>query len=500
VWAAACCLGAQPLDARDALDLHARLGLRCPTWAYRRLVADAGNERLVWPPDRRHVHLNWLIASETLAADGPLSPASHLARAVAWWQQRYDKDDARQARHETRLTPFRHTPAERRRALEQALLALYTDPDAAAPTLGKLAGPGLAEEIHGRLATLAARDQRPPTDVAGRGAVYLPWDLARRPPRTQRILVGLGFGGERYRASTRAGRPPARLGLALSALGIIGLTTLGTGLWHQLYPIPVTIRPTEPVLANPVLATQLPSTIDYAPDGGYTVSLGSARLRETVHAPAGSVLTVDWAWEVVPTVDREGEMEIWRTGSLPAPIRGCEDGWPDRSLIALAAAPTDPQAREVAIALLDAGSADVVAFLGQDWTGRVDDLARLARNGPPDQQTLLLLLDAPGAAADEALGRLPRDIGGAVAAVAIPSDRLRMANAREIPPTYAERAREGVSVDPLATKRCELRVLRGGSFYLSPWVLRSALRAWVEPRLRLDVLGFRCVRVPARQP
>ena len=38
------------------------------------------------------------------------------------------------------------------------------------------------------------------------------------------------------------------------------------------------------------------------------------------------------------------------------------------------------------------------------------------------------------------------------------------------------------------------RALRGGSFSRAPWGLRSALRGWLSPELRLRYLGFRCAR------
>ncbi len=41
---------------------------------------------------------------------------------------------------------------------------------------------------------------------------------------------------------------------------------------------------------------------------------------------------------------------------------------------------------------------------------------------------------------------------------------------------------------------CSERVLRGGSWYFSPWVLRSAYRDWYPSGYRDDVIGFRVAR------
>jgi formylglycine-generating enzyme required for sulfatase activity len=46
---------------------------------------------------------------------------------------------------------------------------------------------------------------------------------------------------------------------------------------------------------------------------------------------------------------------------------------------------------------------------------------------------------------------------------------------------------------------CGRRVLRGGSFDHGPRDLRSAVRYWLEPGLRYDNIGFRCVRGSVRQ-
>jgi len=41
---------------------------------------------------------------------------------------------------------------------------------------------------------------------------------------------------------------------------------------------------------------------------------------------------------------------------------------------------------------------------------------------------------------------------------------------------------------------CELRVLRGGSWFYIPRFLRSALRGWFNPTLRYSGIGFRLAR------
>ena len=53
--------------------------------------------------------------------------------------------------------------------------------------------------------------------------------------------------------------------------------------------------------------------------------------------------------------------------------------------------------------------------------------------------------------------------------------------------------------NPKGPAKGRWRVLRGGSFNLEPRNLRSADRDWGVPGLRLDAIGFRCVRGSVRQ-
>ena len=58
---------------------------------------------------------------------------------------------------------------------------------------------------------------------------------------------------------------------------------------------------------------------------------------------------------------------------------------------------------------------------------------------------------------------------------------------------------DGLLVNPTGPRSGESRVVRGGSSWGPPEVLRSADRDFVRPEGRVRDDGFRCVRVPARQ-
>jgi formylglycine-generating enzyme required for sulfatase activity len=49
-------------------------------------------------------------------------------------------------------------------------------------------------------------------------------------------------------------------------------------------------------------------------------------------------------------------------------------------------------------------------------------------------------------------------------------------------------------IDPKGPDRGKRRVLRGGSWYLNAWNLRSAYRSWYNPELRRYLIGFRVAR------
>ena len=104
--------------------------------------------------------------------------------------------------------------------------------------------------------------------------------------------------------------------------------------------------------------------------GTYHVTLGSAREMQMVsNVPEGAEIPVQWMWQAEPnaTVIPDSNTVLLRAGRLAQPIRPCSQHWPQRSLVVIAASyQEDVKARQLAIRLLDTGSADQV-LIGTDW-------------------------------------------------------------------------------------------------------------------------------------
>jgi hypothetical protein len=91
--------------------------------------------------------------------------------------------------------------------------------------------------------------------------------------------------------------------------------------------------------------------------------------------PAGATIPVTWLWHDEPNAVHleDSDSVILRAGRLAQPIRACTQGWPQRSLVIIAVpfAAADPAVRQLAIRLLDKGSADQV-LLGTDWQKQLE--------------------------------------------------------------------------------------------------------------------------------
>jgi formylglycine-generating enzyme required for sulfatase activity len=182
----------------------------------------------------------------------------------------------------------------------------------------------------------------------------------------------MGFGKKikEQHQQTFAGklRHPGRLALAAGLCSGLGVLALGLSVWNWLTPIAPVVQPTATAFGHEVFKGFTIQESRLSSLNQYTVVVGTPRslvqLSEPV--PGGSEIPVTWHWVEQPNPLKFGKSELWRAGTLPQVIRGCEQDWPRRSLVVIAADPADKAARKLAIQLLDRGSADAV-LLGQDW-------------------------------------------------------------------------------------------------------------------------------------
>lgn len=177
----------------------------------------------------------------------------------------------------------------------------------------------------------------------------------------------LGFGGNRYRETAGLTYAPGRLGLVLAALGALGLIGIGTGIWHRFHPPDVKTRPSDPWFDTPTAGESILWRMVVQPDGGYRITLGTARHFEVASAESGERLTVVWSWRSLASETRVGDWRVWRAGIWAAPLpsgdpllRGYQD---------------DPAVRRLALRLLDSGSAQAMAF--PDLGTTIADIAEL---------------------------------------------------------------------------------------------------------------------------
>jgi hypothetical protein len=156
-------------------------------------------------------------------------------------------------------------------------------------------------------------------------------------------------------------------------------------------------------LATPLLRPVLPAPFrgvilqDVQRSGAktYRLALGTPKILRVETVPAHSVINVTWNWKEADNVKPFGRSELWHACTLPQAIRGCEPTWPRRSLVVIQAEPGDIPARQLAIQLLDRGSADAV-LLGTDWAEHLKELIQVdASMTRPDQLLLTLPPDTP---------------------------------------------------------------------------------------------------------
>ncbi len=153
--------------------------------------------------------------------------------------------------------------------------------------------------------------------------------------------------------------------------------------------------------------TQTVKLIEPMWGGTFEVTLGSARHTVSLTIQSGAQIPVTWAWKESPNVNELEGSVVLNAGRLAQPIRACSEGWPKRSLVVIAApfegAENSKAARQLAIRLLDKGSADEV-LLGTQWEKALS--AWLGASRVMNRETQVLVILPQGADGEVAARRL----------------------------------------------------------------------------------------------
>ena len=389
-------LGGAQVDTASAHSLRVALRLRVSPWLVDQIVAEARQSG----DAARHV--NWLLRCEPLGANGLPQPGSLARRALRWWWQRYAEAGRRMQAQENPLLPWQRSLARRRWELEQALLQLYLDPKGAAQQLAQLADEELKDEVHDRLARFAAAEHRRPDGRNDAAYIFLTWRFADLPAATRYTLRQLGFAAALFKEDHPTPlKHASRLVLAGTMLVMLALSAFGAAAYRWMVPEPPRLVTTAPATyEHPAFKAQTIRVMERTLGGTYHVTLGSAReMQMFSNVPEGAEIPVQWTWQAEPnaTVIPDSNTVLLRAGRLAQPIRPCSQHWPQRSLVVIAASyQEDVKARQLAIRLLDTGSADQV-LIGTDWeqplVQRLGSSAALNK----DTQVVVLLPDVAGA-------------------------------------------------------------------------------------------------------
>jgi formylglycine-generating enzyme required for sulfatase activity len=390
-WAAATALSPEPVVAEEsAFVLRQHLGLDLSPWQFRDLLKESEGvgDQLSWSPARKAELLNWLTQCST--ENGEVVEESLLARALEYWIEKYHEEHKQRQEHETILLPWKQTLAEQRLRMEIALLDLWWQPEKATEELYRLYD-NLQEEIRERLALLGdwssrqANHEDKPSNRDDK--VYLPWKESELSARTRWMLAQMGFGARTEHEANELRMPPKLL-LALGVSTGLALVALSTAIWRLMAPATPVFQPALPDQFQTVIIRD----VQRSGLNDYHVALGTAKNlhAESEPVPARSIIDVQWKWQSQPNIETLGKSELWHAGTLPQAIRGCENDWPRRSLFVLQAEPSNLSARQLAIQLLDRGSADLV-LLGMDWAGHLDKLIQVDASLTKRDQLILVL-------------------------------------------------------------------------------------------------------------
>jgi formylglycine-generating enzyme required for sulfatase activity len=385
LWASCCALPERPITETQALQLHHALGLergwRFETIRNQGLRASLG---IAFSTSQRQTLLRDL--ADRAREEQPIRRS--LARALYFWQRQLKATD-NDMEQEARLDKmWGNALGDYRLRLASLLLSLWQDPRKTADDLYDLYQlPSLKDEIRESLARYAALGFPSKEKRKQGGHIVLPWLWNMQPAKTRARLLRMGFAGAQQVHTTADATSRTLLGI-LCGVATIGLITtlirFADSDPKYLYAAQVYQSPRFTRLVTPPVKQ----------NGRVYVS--SHKLFASVAAPPYTTLQVHWCWsgleseraapgcQQLYTKENEryrrnaqfmGQSLLLHAGSLAEPVRACASQWPDLSVAVIAAAPTDPPARRLAIRLLDKGSIDL-ALIGLDWADQAKTLAK----------------------------------------------------------------------------------------------------------------------------
>ncbi len=525
-WAAVLALAPFPVDDELAHAARTQLGLNVSAWRLEevRQLAKQQGVRFAFAPPLRSSLLQWLLQAEGMGK------GSLYARALVLWRGVLSATEhEREKSHATQ--PWHDTPAQRRLQLDRALIDLWDAPQQAATELHRLSGAGLAEEIRRLLGEYGPRGASPPL-------IALPWRWQGLDAQARLLLSRLGLGG--LTADHVGLRRPARYPLAVAALGT---AALAAG-FHAWKPAKVPGPPQVTTAAVPQSATAKPTWHVETAAAGYRVIAELGDSKGQVDVPPSSRVVIRWneekRREKTDIADWCPNKEEPHNGIVY--VRVCAGEF------TLGSADTDQEA-------VNFEKPAHRVKLDEFWIGkyevsnaqyRLHDPAHKSRFDGDEQPVNLVNWNEAKAFCEAQGGRLPTEAEWEYAARGrdgrkypwgddAPERKLAVfaiehAKDNPIEPDSVTSHPEGkgpfgtlnqagnvwewvadcfaeypksdsVLVNPrVEPTDCKARVLRGGSFVVVPWDLRSAGRFWLPPGDQGRNIGFRCVRGVSRQP
>ncbi len=462
-WAAATAMSPEPVDEPTTQALRRVLGLDLSGYDFDTLLhqSKALGERVAWPSERRAELLSWLGSVERPVNDGQVPENGLLGRTLAFWRTRYEEARERRAQQEGPMLPWRKSSAEQNLRMEEALLRLWTAPEEAAKALYWLFRGELAREIRDRLGEYAPRDFQKTEKTRW---IRLPWSWENQDERSRWLLARMGLAGMSLREGVKP-RPSGTLALAAGLCSGLSLTILAA----MFSPAPVPKEWTDPK-----------SEITFVQVHGGRFFVGSGdddKMAYDDEKPRHEI-EINPFWigktEVSNAQYRRFKTKHGGDDDLPA-VNVSWNEARDYCEHFGHALPTEAQWEYAA----RAGSETRWSFGDEEKA-----LGRYAWfSGSSESKA-----HPVGTKAANAWSL--HDMHG---------------NVYEwVQDCYAGDAysrRQGVWEDPLVeADQCRFRVLRGGAFWSVPRGLRSAHRNFDVLIYRSVGIGFRCVRVPRRQP